>query len=366
MADRNRNLKPTLENLAVALLATLLFLILFYYIFPAVGKIVGVLVPVILPFLLAILLAAIIDPIVNIAEKRLKLGRGLAVLITLLLALGVLGLALFYLVANLIIELQLIALTIPAHAQHLGAGLQDYFYRLQNLYFDGNLPPDILRNMQSLLDNSIDALKNGFSLLAQWLLSFIGSLPELFISLIIVFMGTYFISRDKEIIFNAMMQVVPASWRERLGVVLNTLGRAVIRYLRAEILLVSLQMTQSIIGLLLLKVDYALTLAVLIGLADLLPVVGPGTVFIPWVIIEFILGNYGLGFALLVLYAFIIILRQVLQPKLVAVSLGLYPLTTLIALYAGLRLFGFWGLILGPLSLVVFKAFLRSGREVKQ
>ncbi|NLW06887.1 MAG: sporulation integral membrane protein YtvI, partial [Clostridia bacterium] len=307
-----------------------------------------------------------IDPIVNFFEYRFKIGRGWAVLLTLLLALGVLGLAIFFLAANLIIEIQLLALTLPAQVQRLGVILQDYFYGLQNLYIDGSLPLDVSRNLQSLLDNSIVALKDAFSVIAQSLLAFIGSLPQLFISLIIIFMGTYFFSRDKEMIYDSLLQIVPAPWRERLSEVLDTLGRAVIRFLRAEILLISLQMTQSIIGLLLLKVDFALTLAVLIGLADLLPVVGPGTVFIPWVIIEFILGNYGLGFALLVLYAFIIILRQVLQPKLVAASLGLYPLTTLVALFAGLRLFGVWGLILGPLLLVILKAILRSGREVKQ
>jgi len=366
LADYNWRFKPNFEILAVALMATLLFLLLFYYIFPAAGKIIGALVPIALPFLVAALMAAIIDPIVNLIEKKLKIGRGWAVLITLLLSLAVLSVALFYLVANLIIELQILALTLPAQAQHLGTVLQDYFYRLQNFYFAGNLPPDVLRSLQSLLDNTMDAVKNFLTLIVQGLLVFIGSMPEFFISLIIALMATYFFSRDKETIFHTLLLVAPVPWRERLSQVFSTLGRAVIRYLRAEILLISLQMTQSIIGLLILKVDYALTLAVLIGLADLLPVVGPGTVFIPWIIIEFVLGNYGLGFALLILYAFIIILRQVLQPKLVAVSLGLYPLTTLIALYAGLRLFGIWGLILGPLTLVVLKAIFRSGQGVKQ
>lgn len=366
MADYNWRFRPNFEILVVALMATLLFLLLFYYIFPAAGKIIGALVPIALPFLLAALLAAIIDPIVNLIENKLKIGRGWAVLITLLMSLAVLSVALFYLVANLIIELQILALTLPTQAKHLGVVLQDYFYRLQNFYFAGNLPPDVLRSLQSLLDNTMDAVKNFLTLIVQGLLVFIGSLPEFFISLIIALMATYFFSRDKETIFHTLLLVAPAPWRQRLSLVFSTLGRAVIRYLRAEILLISLQMTQSIIGLLILKVDYALTLAVLIGLADLLPVVGPGTVFIPWIIIEFVLGNYGLGFALLILYAFIIILRQVLQPKLVAVSLGLYPLTTLIALYAGLRLFGVWGLILGPLTLVVLKAIFHSGQGVKQ
>lgn len=365
MANHNWRFKPRFETLAVALMATLLFLLFFYYVFPAAGRLIRTLVPIALPFLMAALVAAVIDPIVNLCEIKLKMGRGWAVFITLLLFLAVLGVAIFYLVASLIIELQILALSLPAQAQHFGNILQGYFYSLQNFYFAGNLPPDVLRSIQMLFDNTLDAAKNFLTLIVQGMLVFLGSLPEFFISLIIALMATYFFSRDKEIIFRNLLLVTPIPWRERISQVFGSLGRAVIRYLRAEILLISLQMTQSIIGLLILRVDYALTLAVLIGLADLLPVVGPGTVFIPWIIIEFILGNYGLGFALLILYSFIIILRQVLQPKLVAASLGLYPLTTLIALYAGLRLFGVWGLILGPLSLVVLKAIFRTGQGVK-
>ncbi|MBC7325777.1 MAG: sporulation integral membrane protein YtvI, partial [Moorella sp. (in: Bacteria)] len=340
------------------------FLLLFYYIFPATGKILRALVPVILPFILAALIAAIIDPVVNIVENKLKIGRGLAVILTLIVSLTVVGIALFYLVANLIIELESLALTLPAQVRALGIILQEYFSRLQSFYFAGNLPVEVLSTMQSFLNNAVNWLKNFLGLAVEGLITFISSLPELFISLIITLVATYFFSRDKEFIIHTLLRLVSPPWRERMSQVFTSLGQAIIGYLRAEILLVSLQMTQSIIGLLILKVDYALTLAFLIGLADLLPVVGPGTVFIPWVIVEFIRGHYGLGLALLILYAFIIILRQVLQPKLVAVSLGLYPLTTLIALYAGLKLLGIAGLIIGPLTLVVLKAFFRSRQGV--
>ncbi len=364
MFDRNRDFKHCLEILAVALIAILLFLLFFYYLLPAAGKIIRVLAPIMLPFLLAALLAAIIDPLVNFSQKKLKINRGGAVFITLVFLLAVLGAAIFYLVTSLVIELHILALSLPAKTQHLGNILQNYFQSLQNFYF-GYLPPDILINLQSLLDNALDTAKDILTFVVQGVLKFLGSLPEFFILLIIALMATYFFSRDKEIISHTLLSAMPVSWRERVSEVFSTLGRAIIRYLRAEVLLISLQMFQSIIGLLILRVDYALTLAVLIGIADLLPVVGPGTVFIPWVIIEFIMGNYGLGFALLILYAFIIVLRQILQPKLVAASLGLYPLATLIALYAGLKLFGIWGLIIGPLSLVVLKAIFRTGQGVK-
>ncbi|GEA15244.1 MAG: hypothetical protein PWR22_113 [Moorella sp. (in: firmicutes)] len=364
MANFDDRFKQTFQTLLVALMAALLFLLLFYYILPATGEIIRALVPVVLPFALAALLAAIIDPVVNFIESKLKIGRGWAVIITLLSILAILSIAIFYLVTNLIVELESLALTLPAQARALGAAFQEYFTRLQSFYFAGNLPVEVLNTLQSFLDNAVAWLKNLLGLTVQWLIAFISSLPELFISLIITLVATYFFSRDKDFILRTLLQIVSPPWRERMSKVFSSLSQAIIGYLRAEILLVSLQMTQSIIGLLILRVDYALTLAFLIGLADLLPIVGPGTVFIPWIIVEFILGHYGLGLALLTLYAFIIILRQVLQPKLVAVSLGLYPLTTLIALYTGLKLLGIAGLVIGPMTLVVLKAFSRSRQGV--
>lgn len=366
MAGLNGRFQQAFQSLLLALMGAVLFLLLFYYIFPAVREIVKAVVPVLLPFALAGLLAAIIDPVVNFIEKKGKIGRGWAVITTLLLVLAILSVALFYLIANLIVELESLVMTLPAQARSLGALLQDYFYRLQSFYFGGNLPPDIFSTLQTLLNNAVNFLKQILTQTAQGLVILVSSLPDLFIFVIITLVATYFFSRDKELILRTMLRIMPAGWRERTSRVFNSLGRAIIGYLRAEILLISLQMTQSVLGLLILKVDYALTLAFLIGLADLLPIVGPGTVFIPWIIIEFILGHYGLGLALLILYAFIIILRQVLQPKLVAVNLGLYPLTTLIALYAGLKLLGVVGLALGPLTIVVLKAFFRSEQGVEK
>lgn len=124
--------------------------------------------------------------------------------------------------------------------------------------------------------------------------------------------------------------------------------------------MVSLQTVQCIAGLLLLKVKYAVIFAFLIGLSDFVPIIGPGSVFLPWIIAEFIIGNFLMEIALLALYTSVITLRQMLQPKLLAANLGLYPLTTLMALYIGFKLLGVPGLVLGPLSVVAFKAVSKA------
>ena len=92
-----------------------------------------------------------------------------------------------------------------------------------------------------------------------------------------------------------------------------------------------------------------------------MPVLGPGLVFVPWIIWEFISGHTGLGVSLLVVYTVISVVRQILEPKIVGDSIGLHPLATLISLYVGLQLGGVVGMILGPVTVVIVIACYRAG-----
>lgn len=116
-----------------------------------------------------------------------------------------------------------------------------------------------------------------------------------------------------------------------------------------------------LIGLLILGVESAFTYALLIGLVDLLPYLGVGTIMIPWLIYAFATGDMTLGIGLSVLYGIILVARQLIEPKVLASSVGLDPLPTLIAMFAGLKLFGVLGLIVGPVTLVVLGAAFRAG-----
>jgi predicted PurR-regulated permease PerM len=115
------------------------------------------------------------------------------------------------------------------------------------------------------------------------------------------------------------------------------------------------------VSLKILGVKYVLTISLLVGLADILPVLGPGAVFLPWIVWQFINGRTGMGISLLAVYIIISVVRQFLEPKIVGDNIGLHPLTTLISLYVGLQLGGAVGLILGPVTVVIFIACYRAG-----
>lgn len=89
-----------------------------------------------------------------------------------------------------------------------------------------------------------------------------------------------------------------------------------------------------------LNVGYPLLIALLIAFADALPIVGSGTVMVPWAIISAIKGDLTLAIALIILFAFISIVRQFLEPKIVSNKIGIHPIFTLIAMYTGFRAIG--------------------------
>src|SRR5690606_5790957 len=132
-------------------------------------------------------------------------------------------------------------------------------------------------------------------------------------------------------------------------------GNAILGYLRAQIILMLITMGQTLVGLYVLGVDYTLLLTLIVGFLDLLPVLGPGLIFVPWCVLAFLLGNLRLAVSLLILYGIISVVRQLIQPKIVGDSIGIHPLETLVSLYVGLKVLGVAGLILGPILVVIIK-----------
>ena len=117
---------------------------------------------------------------------------------------------------------------------------------------------------------------------------------------------------------------------------------------------------QAVIGLYLLGFEFPFTIGVLVGLFDLLPILGPGAIFIPWSLWYILIGNFKLGILLLMLYAILVIVRQLIEPKILGASIGLHPLATLISVFAGLRLLGIKGIFIGPILLLIAKLIIQT------
>ena len=125
--------------------------------------------------------------------------------------------------------------------------------------------------------------------------------------------------------------------------------------------------TEVFIGLTILKMlglfssNYIAVIAVVTAIVDVIPVLGTGTIVLPWAAYSFIIGDVGMGIGLLVLYATVTVIRQIVEPKLVAGQLGLPPFVTLIAMYLGLKIIGVLGVFILPIIAIMLKLLNDEG-----
>lgn len=331
--------------------------LLYYHILPAVWEVLTRVLPWILPFIIAWFLAAFLDPLVNWLEERARWPRtaaSLAAVLVLALGLGVLAVAV---VSQLAVELARLAAELPRYAALLKEGLM----QLDALYKSWQLPPQVMATAEAGIETVTEHARGLLIRLVQELVQAAGAVPRLFISLIVVVVATFFFSRDKHLIRKGLVSLFPWLAHPRWAGMGEELGAGLIGYFKAQSFLITMTALQVLLGLYLLRVKYALSLSLFIAVLDILPVVGPGTVLLPWAGWEFLTRRYATGLALLILYATITIVRQVLEPKVVGKNLGLHPLAALASIYIGVQALGLVGAVLGPLVLVFFKAAYHAG-----
>lgn len=176
----------------------------------------------------------------------------------------------------------------------------------------------------------------------------------------ITVIALYFICVDKIYILDQLEYHLPKVWFRKINLHLKDLIQTLGGYLKAEATLILISFIISLIGLYILSflnfnIQYPLLMALLIGFVDALPILGSGTVMIPWAIISGLNGDLRLGIAIITLLIIMSIVRQFLEPKLVSKNIGIHPIFTLIAMYTGFKFIGIMGLLIGPIVLIIFK-----------
>src|SRR5699024_4769605 len=153
----------------------------------------------------------------------------------------------------------------------------------------------------------------------------------------------------------SLQKLVPSKMNATGKNLLTQLKKALSGFFKAQLILITITAGSIYIGLLIVGIDHALTIALLAAGVDLLPYIGTGIIYL------FFTGNYALTISLAFIYMFITIIRQLLEPKILSVNVGLHPLAALIALFIGLQLWGVIGLIIAPILLVILNVFYQTG-----
>lgn len=337
------------------------FYLLYYFIMPALIDTVDFLIPIILPFILAGILAILIDPVIDVLSGRLKFARGWAVFLVLSVTFIGIVAVLVLISSRLIFELSKLSKSIPDIREYLSLFfVNELIQKVQIFYTNMELPPEALENIEEAVSGIATTLKGVVSVTIGKIIAFFASLPNILMVLLITIIATFFFSLDKSKIQKVIFKTLPKRWEPKVRSVYISLSRALVGYLRAQITLMTITAIVTAIGLYLLGIAYSLTVGLLTGFVDILPVLGPGAVFVPWIIWVLVLGKVKLAISLFVLYVIIIVIRQIIEPKIVAENIGIHPLATLAAVFIGLKVLGIIGMIVGPALIVVIRAIKKA------
>ena len=192
-------------------------------------------------------------------------------------------------------------------------------------------------------------------------------IPTVLIAVVITIVSCFFMSADYDRIIKFAKRQLPEDKKRSLSFLKKIVLTSMKKLGKAYLILMAITFVEMLIGLNLFKLigifesNYTVAIALITAVVDIFPFLGTGTILWPWSVYSFIMGATGLGIALLVLYAVITVLRQALEPKLVASRLGLPPIVTITGIYVGIRLFGFIGIFVLPLTLVLLKILNDEG-----
>lgn len=316
-----------------------------------------------LPFLLALALAAMAEPLVQKLRRGMRVSRSFAaMLVTTLLLLAFAGLLALPL-ARLAAELRAWSGRLPAAV----AGFPDLWNgmldRIGSWYAAS---PSFLRSALDLFAGFF--MERGPSLAGEagaWLMgaasSVLSALPDLGLFLVTTVLAVYFTSLSYPAILAFLKRQLPPAWQDRCRDAARCFRSTVLRWLRAELLLLFTTFVLLLAGFWRMGLEYALLAAVFTALVDALPVLGTGTVLLPWAVICLLLGDTGRGVSLLTIYAVCMAVHSLLEPRLLAKQAGLPPITALLAMYLGFHFMGVGGMVLLPVLLLLAKQFQDAG-----
>jgi len=312
------------------------------------------LLPICLPFLLAALLALAAEPLVGTLSSRCSVPRWLAAGLGICIALVLVILATLTLGALLLRELGDLAGVVPDLESTALQGIT----LLQN--WAGGIADRAPEGIQPVLRHGLESIFSGSSKfldqLSVWLLGFasgvLRALPDSALGFGTWIIASFMISAKLPGIQSAVPALIPQHWKDAYLPAVKQLRGSLGGWLLAQLKLMGITAAVLTVGFLVLQIPQGILWAVLISLVDALPVLGTGTVLIPWSLISFLQGDRFLSLGLIGTYICAAVLRSVLEPRLVGKQLGLDPLVTLMALYAGYRLWGLPGMLLSPLLAV--------------
>lgn len=326
------------------------------------------LVPILLPFIISFVMASVlVIPARKLTGKNSR-GRRLCAI-----AVGVVFFAaLFWGIAFLGVSLVEWFLSFLEYVPHL---YQEEILPLLNyLYMEVSecisfAEPDMAAKINNVYQNFIGNIGNYISSVSmnavKAITAGLAGVPGLIIKLILMIISCFFFLLDYDKIVTFLVSLIPKGKESSFQMVQWYVKNTLLVYIRSYTLLFLMTYVELSIGFQILGIPYAPIIGLMVAIFDILPVLGTGGILLPWTVILLVMKKFPMGIGMFVLYFVITVIRNTMEPKLVGKQIGLHPLATMISLYVGLKIMGFWGMLIFPTTLAVLSSMKKEIEEQK-
>lgn len=313
-----------------------------------------------MPFVLALIFTWIFEPLVRFLDAKHILPRKALSIILILLLCSLLGGLLFLVGYQLFQELSALSLNWQTVWGQITQAVEQFTASASRLlnFFPEDIRVAAGQASAKLMDWLADV---GTTTLLPKTTSFAASIPGGFLSLLFFLMGTYFIMSDYPRISATVTGWMPVNVKAFFRFLLRTFQAAFNGYIRAQLLLSLGVFAILAVSFTLMRVPYGLLLALLLGVMDFIPIIGAGTVMVPWALVELVMGDWRTALLLMVVWGIIVIFRRTMEPRFLGSQTGLHPVLSLLGIFVGMRCFGLLGMVLGPMVLLVIMNVCASG-----
>ncbi|MFB4258931.1 sporulation integral membrane protein YtvI [Shouchella clausii] len=316
-----------------------------------------------MPILLALLTAMVFEPFVKFLQRKMKQEkRLLPVTIVFLGFLFVSGVLLYITVRYLIESIYGWTLQLPQYAFEI----QQFADKLISDFTDtlDRIPQGaaIVAELQRLSETAVDAVLGFTATVITTIAAWLQSIPNLLFVTLVYIITLFLFSLDLPRLLSNTFNLFKDETSQKLQFVFRRMGKVFLGYWKAQFILSIGVFLACYISLLFIAPSSALIMSILIWVVDIIPLyVGPALILVPWGLVAIILGNTAMGIQLMVLALVLLILRRIIEPKVLGDSIGLNALPTVLSMYFGFVFFGVMGLILGPFVYIAVRSAIEAG-----
>ena len=313
-----------------------------------------------LPFVLAFTFALILKRPTIFISRKLRINHALSSLITTIIFFTVIITVLSFGITVVTQETIQLGKNTQLYISRNSDNVYNSFYKLQKYY--NNLDPYIINALEKNFTSFITKLSNiavtVSGKLVSSLINLLTTIPYILMVIFFTLLATYFFTRDMTSSKISMNTLIPQNKTDKILKIYNESKRMLENYILSYLIIILITFLETLIVFSLFKIKYALILSIICAIADLLPIIGIGAIYLPLAIIYLaIFNNYITCTGLIISYILVSVIRQIIEPKIVSSSLGVHPVAVLAALFIGLKADGFIGIIFCIFLVVFFNIF---------